>query len=55
MALPHAAQYLREGLTLNTLQRIAAMHSDTEAAQQMQQAKQRLFQQFQPTGLGRWK
>ena len=55
LALPHAAQYLREGLTLSTLQRIAARRSDTEAAQQMQQAKQRLFQQLQPAGLGRWK
>ena len=55
LALPGAAQYLREGLSLATLERIAARRSDTEAAQQMQQAKHRLFQQFQPAALGRWK
>jgi len=55
LALPHAAQCLREGLSLATLERIAAVRSDTEAAQQMQQAKRQLFQQFQPTALGRWK
>src|SRR5271157_3012207 len=55
LALPHAAQCLREGLSLVTLERIAAVRSDTEAAQQMQPAKRQLFQQFQPTALGRWK
>ena len=55
MALPQAAQYLRDGLTLATLQRIAGLRSDTEAAQHMQQAKRRLFEQFRPTALGRWK
>ena len=55
LALPHAAQYLRDGLTVATLQRIAAARSDTEAAQQMQRAKQQLFQQFQPAALGPWK
>jgi transposase InsO family protein len=48
LALPQAAQYLRHGLTLATLQRIAAQRSDTEAAQRMQQAKRHLFEQFQP-------
>jgi transposase InsO family protein len=55
LALPQAAQYLRDGLTLATLQRIAAVRSDTEAAQQMQHAKRQLFQQFRPAALGRWK
>ena len=54
LALPNAAHYLRPGLTLATLQRIAVRHSDTEAAQQMQQAKLRLFQQFQSAALGPW-
>ena len=53
--LPHPAQYLREGLTIATLQRIAAVRSDTEAAQQMQHAKRQLFEQFRPAALGRWK
>ena len=55
LALPQPAQYLRDGLTLATLQRIAARRSDTEAAQQMQHAKRRLFEQFRPGALGRWK
>ena len=55
LALPQPAQYLRHGLTLATLQRIAARRSDTEAAQQMQHAKRQLFEQFRPTALGRWK
>ena len=46
LALPNAAQYLRSGLTLATLQRIAAVRSDTEAAQRMQQAKRKLFEQL---------
>jgi transposase InsO family protein len=54
LTLPDVALHLRDGITLATLKRIAAVRSDTEAAQQMQQAKQRLFQQFQPTALGRW-
>jgi transposase InsO family protein len=53
LALPQAAQYLRDGLTLASLQRIAALRSDT--AQLMQEAKQRLFQQFRSAALGRWK
>jgi transposase InsO family protein len=55
LALPQPAQYLRDGLILATLKRIAAMRSDTEAAQQMQQAKRQLFEQFRPAALGRWK
>ena len=54
LALPQAAQHLRAGLTVATLQRIAARRSDTEAAQQMQHAKRQLFQQFRLAALGRW-
>jgi transposase InsO family protein len=54
LALPQAAPYLRHGLTLATLKRIAAARSDTEAAQQMQQAKRQLFEQFHPAALGSW-
>jgi transposase InsO family protein len=53
LALPQPAQYLRPGLTVAVLQRIAAAVSDTEAAQRMQQAKRKLFAQMrQPAGLG---
>ena len=45
LALPEPAQYLRPGLTVALLQRIAAALSDTEAAQRMQQAKRKLFEQ----------
>ena len=55
LALPKAAQYLRDGLTVATLQRIAAVRSDTAAAQQMQKAKRQLFEQFRPAALGQWK
>ena len=55
LALPHPAPYLRDGLTVATLQRIAARRSDTEAAQQMQQAKRQLFEQFRLDALGRSK
>jgi len=55
LVLPNPAQYLRPGVTLATLKRIAAVRSDTEAAQQMQRAKQQLFQQFQPAVLPTWK
>lgn len=43
LSLPQAQQYLRPGLTLATLQRIAQRSSDTEAAQRMQKAKHALF------------
>jgi hypothetical protein len=49
-ALPEPAQYLRPGLTVAVLQRIAAAVSDTEAAQRMQQAKRKLFEQLRPAG-----
>jgi len=47
--VPQVAQYLREGMSLSILQRIAGAVSDTEAAQRMQAAKRKLFQQFRPT------
>ena len=55
LALAQPAQYLRPGLTLATLQRIAGLRSDTEAAQQMQHAKRQLFEQFRPAGLAQWR
>src|SRR5580692_10899400 len=39
LSLPQPQQYLRPGLTLATLQRIAGLMSDTEAARRMQKAK----------------
>jgi transposase InsO family protein len=55
LALPHPTQYLRHGLTVATLQRIAAALSDTQAAQRMQQAKRKLFEHLRLAQLGRWK
>lgn len=49
LALPNPAQYLRSGLSLNALKRIAAAISDTDAAQRMQKAKAELFQQLRLT------
>jgi transposase InsO family protein len=46
LSLYKPQQYLRPGLTVATLQRIAALMSDTEAARRMQQAKHRLFEQL---------
>ncbi len=43
LSLPQAQQYLRPGLTLATLKRIAQCMSDTEAAQRLQKAKHALF------------
>jgi len=51
LALSPPTPALRPGLTLAVLQRIAAAVSDTEAAQRMQQAKVKLFEQLrQPAG-----
>lgn len=55
LSLPRPAQYLRPGLSLAALQRVAAALSDTESAQRMQQAKHRLFEQLRCAQLGRWK
>jgi transposase InsO family protein len=38
------AQYLRDGLSMNALNRVAAAISDTDAARRMQQAKGKLFE-----------
>lgn len=55
LALPEPKPYLREGLTIAALQRIAAAVSDTEAAQRMQQAKRKLFGHLRPSAQRRWK
>jgi transposase InsO family protein len=44
--LDKPAQYLRDGLSMNALKRVAAAISDTEAARRMQRAKTKLFDQF---------
>jgi len=49
LALDKPAQYLRQGLSINALKRIAATLSDTEAARRMQQAKTRLFEKLRLT------
>ena len=46
LELDNPAQFLRPGLSLNALKRVAAAHSDTEAAMRMQQAKAKLFEQL---------
>ena len=46
LALDQPAQYLRPGLSLNVLQRIADALSDTDAARRMQQSKNKLFEQL---------
>ena len=55
LALRDPAQYLRQGLSVASLKRVAAALSDTEAARRMQQAKHQLFQQLRPAALGRWR
>src|SRR5664280_2170714 len=49
LALDKPAQYLRQGLSINALKRIAAALSDTEAARRMQQAKNKLFEKLRLT------
>jgi hypothetical protein len=49
LSLPQPAQYLRAGLTVDTLKHMAAASSDTEAARRMQEAKRKLFDQFAST------
>jgi transposase InsO family protein len=46
MAMEKPNQYLRHGLSVNALQRIQMARSDTEAAQRMQHAKNKLFEQL---------
>jgi hypothetical protein len=55
LALPNPAQYLRSGITVAVLQRIAGTRSDTEAAQRMQQAKRQLFAHVRSATSGPWK
>ena len=50
LALDKPAQYLRQGLSINALKRIAGALSDTEAARRMQQAKSKLFEKLRLTG-----
>jgi transposase InsO family protein len=47
--LEKPAQYLRNGLSMNALNRVAAALSDTDAARRMQQAKNKLFEKLRPT------
>lgn len=49
--LPDAAQYLKEGVTFEQLDRIAMMESDNDCAKQMQKEKLELFRKVQPAGL----
>src|SRR5271165_2545332 len=46
LLLEKPSQYLRDGLSINALKRVAAAISDTDAARRMQQAKARLFDQL---------
>jgi transposase InsO family protein len=46
LALEKPAQYLRQGLSINALKRIADALSDTDAARRMQQAKSKLFEKL---------
>jgi transposase InsO family protein len=55
LALPQAAQYLRPGLSVASLKRVAAAVSDTEAARRMQAAKRKLFEQIRVASIGPWK
>jgi transposase InsO family protein len=47
--LDKPGQYLREGLSMNALKRVAAAISDTDAARRMQQAKAKLFERLRPS------
>jgi transposase InsO family protein len=49
LALDKPAQYLRQGMSINALKRIAGALSDTDAARRMQQAKNRLFEKLRLT------
>jgi transposase InsO family protein len=49
LSLPKPQQYLRPGLNVATLKRIAGLMSDTAAARRMQQAKHSLFEQLRKT------
>jgi hypothetical protein len=47
--LDKPGQYLREGLSMKALKRVAAAISDTDAARRMQQAKAKLFERLRLT------
>src|ERR1039458_2948113 len=49
LLLEKPAQYLRDGLSMNALKRVAAAISDTDAARRMQQAKAKLFERLRLT------
>jgi len=50
LLLEKPSQYLRDGLSINALKRVAGAISDTDAARRMQQAKAKLFDQFRHSG-----
>ena len=45
-SIPNAVQYLREGLTIESLDKIAYAKSDNEYAKEMQKEKDKLFKNF---------
>jgi hypothetical protein len=47
--LDKPVQYLRNGLSINALERVAAAISDTDAARRMQQANAKLFERLRLT------
>lgn len=47
-SLPQAEQYLRPGVTMAELERIAQSHSDTEYALLVQQERAKLLRSFAP-------
>ena len=49
LLLDKPGQYLRDGLSMNALKRVAAAISDTDAARRMQQAKSKLFEKLRLT------
>jgi hypothetical protein len=51
LSLDKPAQYMRQGLSINALKRIAGALSDTAAARRMQQAKSKLFEKLRLTAL----
>ncbi len=49
--IPDLARELRDGITIAELEQRARAQTDTEAAEEMQEAKRKLFASFQPTSL----
>jgi hypothetical protein len=52
--LPEAAQYLKDGVTFEQLDKIAMLESDNECAKLMQKEKQAMFRKVQPAGLNQF-